>query len=174
MIREHTNKCWHGNNPRKAIILHTDLGTYKGTYDWIFNGSKSVSYNYYVRKNGEVYEWVPQHKQAWHTGVVYQPTHRAKLIFDGSNPNKMSVGICYEGKGEKANDKQVKAIVNLIKDLGLKDKPIFAHVELTSYKPKVVLDCKERVQKDLNDTCTLSKFTILEMWSEIRRRIYQR
>lgn len=171
MIIDHTNKCWDELNGKKAVVLHTDLGTYMGTYDWIFNGPKSVSYNYYVRKNGEVHEWVPAYKQAWHAGTVYNPTPQARSVIGDTNPNRVTVGVCYEGRGEKATEKQVSAIVGLLRSQSLEKLPLFAHVEITDYKPKVVLDCKERVQRALKGECTLGQFSTVELWRELYKRI---
>ncbi len=174
MIIDHINKYWDKQNGLKAIVLHTDLGTYKSTYDWLFNGSKSASYNYYVKKNGEVHEWVHYNKQAWHAGVVFEPTTEVKALFGNTNPNKISVGICYEGKGTLATTAQVKSIANLIKQFSLQHLPIFSHHEITSYKPLVVTDCVIRVENALKEGCTMDKFTILEMWVEIRRRVFSK
>lgn len=124
----------------KCYILHTDIGTEKGTLDWLENSGKSISYNYYVNKKGEVTELVPFGYEAWHSGVVFEPTEQARKFFGNKNPNSMSCGICFEGKGEDANELQKEAIKKLIEEHGL--MPIFAHIEITSHKPQAPLNLK--------------------------------
>lgn len=171
MIIEHTDKCWDAVNLKKAVVLHTDLGSYVGTYDEIFNGTRSVSYNYYVRKNGDVYEWVPAYKQAWHAGVVHNPTPRAKVLFGHTNPNEVSVGICYEGRGGNATERQIEAIAGLLRSQSIDHLPIFAHKEITSYKPEAVADCRTRVERALKGECSIGQYSTSELWFELRKRL---
>ena len=184
MIIEHTTKYSNVKNKKVAVVLHTDLGSYKGTYDEIFNGSRSVSYHYYVRKDGRVYEWVDKDLTAWHSGTTHKPTERSVSVLnlkhdyvpgdkDGWNPNvnSLTIGIAYEGRGEKANDVQVQATAELLKDIEMDKKPLFAHVEITSYKPKVVIDFKNRVRRALDGKCNIGMYSNKELWNELIRRI---
>lgn len=133
----------------KCYILHTDMGSYEGTRNEIVNGTRSVSYNYYVRKDGSVVEFVPYGVTAWHSGVVHNPTPEAEKFFGKKNPNSMSVGICFEGRGENANAKQEQKIRELIEDIGL--KRIFAHKEITDYKPQSPLNLKRKLLEKKTD-----------------------
>ena len=146
LVKKHTFKHFDTNDP-SSIIFHIDLGTEKGTLDWILNGTKSVSYNYYISRKGTIYELVPFSKGAWHSGVVHRPTDKAKAFYGNTNPNKKSIGICYEGRTvkTKANDKQIKACAELISQVLPKVDHYFTHQEVTSYKPEIVSDFKERV-----------------------------
>lgn len=162
------NKYWDDNTP-KAYILHVDLGTYEGTYNHLCKIA-SASYHYYIRKTGEVVQFVPTYKGAWHAGKVYEPTEVAiDCLTSGSgeplDPNRNSIGICYEGlgvdsdgkisydpgsqvDGERPNTAQIEACRALIECLGT-DKHILAHNEVTSYKPKAVSYLKDQVIKKL-------------------------
>lgn len=161
IIKKHTFKHFDENEP-VSIVYHIDLGTEAGTLDWILNGPKSVSYNYYITRDGRVIELVPWHFGAWHSGVVHRPTERAKEFFSEMvpegrgmvqkpvNPNKKSIGVCYEGMTEftKATEAQVKSGYNLRNYLAEetgREFEDFAHQEITSYKPNIVHDFKKRV-----------------------------
>lgn len=126
----------------KCYILHTDLGTERGTRETIY-GTRSVSYNYYVTKDGRVIDYVPAGFTAWHAGVVSNPTPEAKKFFGNKNPNSMSIGICFEGRGEDANPIQEQKIRELISEHGV--MPIFAHKEITDYKPQAPLNLKRKL-----------------------------
>jgi len=178
---DHTTKCYNTNTP-KAIVLHVDLGTERSTRNTIF-GTASASYHYYIPRHGNYYiEYVPPHKGAWHAGKKSNPNHRAQELFGDEDVNLNSISICYEGRGvdiygnpswewskvvdgELANDKQVRIAQEIIKDY---DLPLFAHREITSYKPKSVLDFKDRVQETF--VCNLRQFSTKELTGEIIRR----
>lgn len=190
-------KYFETNTPR-ANVLHVDLGTAEGTFNHLKNVA-SASYHFYIPKEGnEIWQFVPVEKGAWHAGIKeiakYKPSQRAIDFFDldqGRSVNTQSVGICYEGRGidasgnvtsdwdkvvdgERASDEQVEKAVWLIKNLGLEKLPLFAHKEITIWKPKCVLDFKERVAKGLedeNNKCTLSQFTAIEIIKELISRI---
>lgn len=185
------NKYFKENQPI-ANIFHADLGTYESTKATL-EGVKSVSYNYYIRRGvDEIVEFVPQKYGAWHAGVVHKPTKRAKDVFGSRNPNKYSVGICFESKpvdargvvtydwskvvdGQKATDQQVRLAKHLLLHLGTGKLPNFAHREITSYKPKCVLDFVQRLEKELAESkhdgaCDLSVFTTQQLISEILGR----
>jgi len=166
----------------KAWVLHTDLGTAFSTTQTI-TGSKSVSYNWYIKKNGDVIEFVPEQYGAWHAGYISDPTVRAVTLFnlkqtkkptdpDGWEPNVngYSWSICYEGKGERATKAQVESAVEIIRSKETKELPLIAHQELTSYKPKVVKDFHQRIGAMLRG-CTLDKWTTSELIQEIIKRI---
>ena len=127
----------------KCYILHTDMGSYEGTRQTIVESSSSVSYNLYVKKDGEVVEFVPVGVTAWHSGVVSNPTPEAAKFFGNKNPNSMSIGICFEGRGEDATPEQEEAIRKIISENGL--MPIFAHKEITDYKPQAPLNLKRKL-----------------------------
>lgn len=156
LIKKHTFKHFNSNNPR-SVIFHIDLGTERGTTDWIMNGPKSISYNYYITRDGRVIEFVPFKYGAWHSGVVDRPTEKARAFFSGVNPNKKSVGICYEGRTVQTmpSEAQIKACVELIaylKQSGVKIDEYFSHQEITSYKPVIVHKFEKAVRERLPDS----------------------
>jgi|3_EtaG_2_1085321.scaffolds.fasta_scaffold24058_4 N-acetyl-anhydromuramyl-L-alanine amidase AmpD len=161
ITKKHTWKHYKTGNP-VSVIGHICLGTERGTTDWILNGPKSISYNYYITKQGEVIEFVPYNKGAWHSGVVHKPTKRAKDFFGDTNPNSMSIGICYEGRtvDTRPNQKQKEAGRELVAWLSKKVKiqEFFYHKEITSYKPEVVkefVDAIKPIEVKENSICKL-------------------
>lgn len=181
---------YYDENDVKALVFHVDLGTPQGTVNHLRNVA-SASYHFYLpRKGDEIWQFVPIEKGAWHAGRKSSPTPRAVSIFGDNDVNKKSLGICYEGRpldangkvtfdwsrvvdGEKASDLQVKKMVWLARHLGYENLPILAHQEITSYKPNCVLDFKDRVLNELVkvDACTLDRFSISELISELVRRL---
>lgn len=160
------DKYFHLNIP-ESVVLHVDLGTEEGTLATL-RGTKSVSYHFYVPKRpGVVYQFVDIHNGAWHAGQTYNPTKEARYFYKGANANKHSVGICYEGRavdkngniavdeskavnGQLATKSQVERIAAIMEAYDLDKRPLFAHQEITSYKPRVVLTVKDKVVKQLD------------------------
>lgn len=163
LSQDYTEIEWFHNKRGEAIdpkcyILHTDMGSYEGTYNEIVNGPRSVSYNLYVKKDGTVVEFVPVGITAWHSGVVHNPTPEAKKFFGNKNPNSMSIGICFEGRGEDANAKQEQTIRDIIQENGL--MPIFAHKEITDYKPQSPLNLKRKLN-------TINSVSEVQWWLKL-------
>lgn len=156
--KHHTTK--HYNNGLKgenAIIGHIDLGTEAGTINEIVNGTRSASYHWYIPRHAKyVVEFVPQDKAAWHAGVIHEPVDEVQGLFGGEDgnidsgePNWYSYGICYEGltTSTKPTDAQIKLAVELVKYKKLDHLPWVEHWKVTSYKPKIVTEFVEGVQK---------------------------
>lgn len=160
--KSHVLRKSYPTNEVKAVVLHVDLGTYVSTYNTI-NGVASASYHDYVRSDkNEIVEYIPTNRGAWHAGKRSGETSEVKRVFGAESANRQSYGLCYSGRpvdaqgnvnwdwskvvnGERATDEQVDMAARRIIDKGYDKLPIFAHVELTSYKPKIVLDFKARV-----------------------------
>lgn len=145
--KEHTSKCYelYGAN---AIIGHIDLGTEEGTKNEILNGTRSVSYHWYIPRHAKyVIEYVPEDKGAWHAGVLHEPQPELAKLLGGANgilesgePNRYAYGICYEGRTTSTAPTQAQ--LELAKQLLMVKKidhlPIIAHWQVTSYKPRIV------------------------------------
>jgi hypothetical protein len=158
IIQVPVGKKWFDTNKPEALIFHCDLGTMNGTINHI--KGNEVSYHYYIPKEtNTILQFVPENKGAWHCGFVN--TNLALKVFELKHPNKHSIGVCFESRpidrngnltydwgkaydGEKATQSQVKRAWWLQKKLGL---PFYAHREMTSYKPRCVLDFKKRIER---------------------------
>lgn len=178
---------------KKYTVLHVDLGTYAGTVNHLKNTASASYHDYVMRDKKEIVNFVPLNFGAWHAGKVSNPS----VSIPSGNPNRMSYGLCYSGKpvdkdgnitsdwnkavdGQRATDEQVEMTAQRIIDVGMADLPIYAHVELTSYKPKIVLDFKYRVQKKIKEIqgvgqiehiCNIDSFTLNELIDAIIRKI---
>lgn len=182
-------KFFSKNKP-KFVVGHVDLGTFTGTVATL-KGVKSASYHFYIPRNEEtIVQFVQTDRGAWHAGRVSNPTAKAKKLFGNTNPNKLSIGICYEGKpldktgkvnwdwskvvdGQKATKSQVDRTVWLLQKLGYENLPRIAHKEITSYKPESAVDFIDRVDEAMKGehVCSLSGFTFSEIMGEFVKRL---
>jgi N-acetyl-anhydromuramyl-L-alanine amidase AmpD len=153
IIKKHTSKKFDTNDP-KSIIFHIDLGTEAGTINEIFNTSNPVSYNYYITTSGEIYEFVPYKYGSWHAGRKLKPIKRARDFFGDINPNKKSIGICYEGSTAttKATSLQVQSCAWLIMNKLPTVEEYFTHKDTAIDKSIVVKDFQNRVLKFIKDS----------------------
>lgn len=183
----------HNSVELEYTVLHVDLGTAKGTYNHLKNVASASYHDYIPRSGNDIYNFVPHDKGAWHSGKVSNPS----VIYPSGSPNRKSYGLCYEGRpvdkngrptfnwdnvvdGERASDSQVLRAAHRIIDAGMADKPIFAHQELTSYKPKIVLDFRDRVVAKIKELVEpvptaipvlLSTATNDQLLAELKRRL---
>lgn len=145
-----SDHSWRRNRPQ-SIIFHTLLGSVDGSYSWL--DKVNLSYNYIIDKDGTIYEQVPYNRSAWHAGIMDNPTKRVKDFFI-ANPNVDSVGVAFARNGEgELTEAQTKAAIDLIgyleDETGNEYTPenMFAHNEISSYKPEEVLDYKHQIIK---------------------------
>jgi N-acetyl-anhydromuramyl-L-alanine amidase AmpD len=201
-IKHPINKHYDTPSTMEYTVVHVDLGNLKGTINTL-EGHKSASYHDYVDRDSEnIYEFVDAKKySAWHSGHLSKPTKAFTKLFGYKNPNRHSYGICYGGRGvdrngriarswdrnspygavdgQKATESQIERLMYKIIEKGMNKKPIFAHVELTSYKPKAVLyavnELKKRLEvynKSLEEEKNgLSKFSLADLFEEILTRL---
>ena len=150
----------------KAIVLHVDLGTKRGTYQTIKDNQ--VSYNFYIpRENDtEILQYIPIHRGAWAHGLkrgTVSETSRARKIFGTTNPNKLALSICYGGRGidkkgkvvrfgwssvvggQDPTQSQIDRVKYLIKEELKLDVPILTHKEIRSCKPECVEVMKQGI-----------------------------
>jgi len=146
---QHTKK--RHNAPliaENAIVGHIDLGTEVGTVNEIINGTASGSYHWYIPRHAKyVVEFVPKDKAAWHAGRLSNPLPGLEKIFGGPNeqiesgePNWYAYGICYEGLTvtTEPTEGQIDLAVQLMRMKKIHELPVYAHYEITDYKPLVV------------------------------------
>ena len=85
-----------GHRPR-AIVLHTNVGTFESTRRWFRLVESQVSSHYLVGLDGRVSQFVDEADAARHSGRVSGPT--ATFLTDDS-PNLYTVGIEFEDGGD--------------------------------------------------------------------------
>lgn len=81
------------NNEIDAIIIHHTGDSIKSALSWMQMKESKVSYHYLIAKNGDIYQMVKEANKAWHAGVSTLETR--------TNVNTFSIGVAFEGKGEK-------------------------------------------------------------------------
>lgn len=194
LIKSHTNKSY-ATNDIAYIVTHVDLGTAKSTKNCI-EGVQSKSYHEYVNKDDDtIRQYVPLDKGAWHSGNINKPTNRGARIIGNTSPNRSSYALCFEAApvdamgnvtfnwdivkdGKMPTDDQIKRGAQRIIDLGLDHLPIIAHVEITSWKPKVVLEVNKKLnqyiselrqEEDAPKTCVQNS-TTMELINELISR----
>jgi len=98
-----------GNSPKFIVIHHsaTDGGTFESIrrYHIQHNGFNDIAYHYLIEQDGSVHKGRKNFEEGAHTKE--------------QGMNKKSIGICIVGNFDNTlpNDKQIKILVNLIKDL---------------------------------------------------------
>lgn len=130
MIQERVSPYWN-NRPESTtidlVVLHfisLPAGHFGGNaVEQLFLGTLDtmrpefsslagvhVSSHFFIRRTGEILQFVPVERRAWHAGVS---------VFHGrSNCNDRSIGIELEGTGEVPyEDAQYESLVSLLKDL---------------------------------------------------------
>ncbi|WP_288222291.1 peptidoglycan recognition family protein [uncultured Clostridium sp.] len=97
------------NNPNKIIYHHCarsywspeDINEYHKAKGW-----KGIGYNFYIRKDGDIYSGRPENSEGAHT----------------KGENSKSIGICLEGNFEedKLTKEQIESLINLSIYISLK------------------------------------------------------
>lgn len=107
----------------KGIVLHSMVGTQRGTVAWFKNPKAKVSAHYCVGADGEIVLTVEEKSAAWHAGnVTTQKDKAPKILVEnwGVNPNMITIGIEMEDKKDKNwayPQKQYSACVLLVSDI---------------------------------------------------------
>lgn len=132
---------WKGRDGKKpvAVVIHVMAGTLPGTDAWFANPKSQVSAHYGVGKNGEIHQYVKEEDSAWHVGRVQDPVWKG---YDGTNPNRTTVGIEHEGSDlSKQPDIEIRASALLVRDVCLRNgipidrEHVIGHYEIFSGKP---------------------------------------
>jgi N-acetyl-anhydromuramyl-L-alanine amidase AmpD len=95
-----------GRLPIKNVVLHTAQGTLNGTLAWFNNPASSVSSNYVIDTNGQIYAMLEEYYVPYTNGN-YQSNQQSITIevIDNGNPN-----------GPRS-DEMYKGLVALVKDV---------------------------------------------------------
>ena len=99
---------------RFLIIHYTGMQSARVSMDRLKNPNSKVSCHYFIRRNGEIINMVPDKFIAWHAGKSCWKNHK--------NLNDKSIGIEIQNSGhlnkyEKFSIKQVKSLLFLTKIL---------------------------------------------------------
>jgi N-acetylmuramoyl-L-alanine amidase len=85
-----------GERPR-AIVLHTNVGTFGSTVAWFADRRSGVSSHYLIGLDGRIGQFVDEADTARHCGRVLEPT---AAFLTEANPNLYTVGIEFEDGGD--------------------------------------------------------------------------
>jgi len=132
-----------GTYKPELVVIHIMDGSLAGTDAWFNNPTSQVSAHYGIGKNGEVHQYVKETDQAWHAGVVSNPTFK---LYKGANvnPNLYTIGIEHEGEPLKNDvwpDAMKKASAELVAEICKRwnipvDRDhIIGHYQVRSTKP---------------------------------------
>jgi N-acetylmuramoyl-L-alanine amidase len=81
-----------------AVVVHTNVGSWRGTLDWFSRPESEASAHYLVGLDGRVAQLVDEGDTARHAGRVLDPT--AAIVRERDvNPNLFTVGIEFEDAG---------------------------------------------------------------------------
>jgi len=101
-----------GRNGKRiiAIVDHITGGNYPGCKTWLCNPAVKASAHYIVARSGEVVQLVKDEDTAWHAGIVQKPNWS---LYDGTNPNRYTIGIEHEGFDGTLTEAQYQATLEL-------------------------------------------------------------
>jgi peptidoglycan/xylan/chitin deacetylase (PgdA/CDA1 family) len=129
-----------GNRVR-AIVVHTNVGTFTSTASWFTHPESGVSAHYLVGLDGRVAQFVDEADAARHAGRVRDPTVG---LFGGVNPNLVTVGVEFEDGGDPEGvarpDAQYRSGARLIREIAerwgipLDREHVIGHREIFSAK----------------------------------------
>ena len=125
-------------NKIKYIVFHyTGMRSENKAINRLLNVKSKVSCHYFIKKNGEIINMVPDRFIAWHAGVSYWKNYK--------NLNNISIGIEIQNSGhinryEKFSIKQIKSLLFLTKTLkkkyNIKSKNFLGHSDIAPYRKK--------------------------------------
>ena len=125
---------------KKIIYLiyhYTGMSSEKKAIERLTNKSSKVSCHYFIKRNGQIINMVPDKFIAWHAGVSNWQNHK--------NLNDKSIGIeiqnsGHSGKYERFPKKQIKSLLFLSKILKkkylIKSKNVLGHSDISPDRKK--------------------------------------
>lgn len=120
-------------SPIKGVVLHQTWGsdTMEGNGSW--SNKKGTGANYYIDKQGRVYQWAPDDVAMGHIGKGRNHPNNKRPDF--TNDNTIGIEIMTR-PNERPNEKQIAAARALVlakaKEHGFSVNDVFGHGELTS------------------------------------------
>lgn len=142
------------NTPVKGFVVHETQGsdTMEGNGSW--SNKKNTGANYYIDKQGQVFQWAPDDVVMNHSGVGRGV--KGDLRPDLGNANTLSVEVMTR-PGEKPNETQNQALRALIRtkadEHGFTAKDVEAHGRLAPGHKEITegVDSVEYVRKNWGD-----------------------
>lgn len=89
-----------------AIVNHITAGAFPGCLQWLQNPQAQASAHYLVNRAGAIYQLVKDEDTAWHAGIINHPNWN---LYDGTNPNRYTLGIEHEGFDGTLTENQYQA-----------------------------------------------------------------
>ena len=127
-------------SPKKIIYLiyhYTGMESQKKAIQRLSNKNSKVSCHYFIKRNGNIINMVPDKFIAWHAGVSNWKNHK--------NLNDKSIGIeiqnsGHSSKNEKFSIKQIRSLLFLSKTLkkkyNIKSKNFLGHSDIAPVRKK--------------------------------------
>lgn len=112
--RNKYNPAEDGARVVEAFVYHIATATKASNLSWLAHPSSGASTNYYIAKDGEIFELVPWEIAAWTHGQMNRPDVSNPLIKkwhdNGWNPNQRAIGIEHEGEAaDTLTEAQIKS-----------------------------------------------------------------
>ena len=122
----------------KFVIFHyTGMKNEKKAIDRLTNSESKVSSHYFIKKNGEILNLVPELYISWHAGVSSWKNFKSM--------NKYSIGIeisnpGHDNKYKKFSEKQIQSILKLskylLKKYRIKMRYVLGHSDIAPLRKK--------------------------------------
>ena len=122
----------------KFLIFHyTGMRREKVAIDYLLDEKSKVSSHYFIKRNGEILNLVPELYVAWHAGISswrkYKSLNQHSIGIEISNPG-------HNYKYKTFSQRQIKSILNLskylIKKYKIKSKSILGHSDIAPNRKK--------------------------------------
>src|SRR5688572_23440724 len=87
----------------RLVVLHCDASaSAAASVSWIMNPASQVSYHALIDRNGDITQFVPDEKRAWHAGK--------SAFFGIPDCNDYSIGISFSNKNDGIEPYDTRAI----------------------------------------------------------------
>lgn len=132
-----------GPRVAEAITYHIATSTISSNLGWLTNPASGASCNYYIGKDGTIYELVPWQEAAWTNGKVSKPDTSnaliAKWVRNGWNPNTRTISIEHEGEARDtltaaqiASNNRLTAWLSQVAGIPISRTTIIGHYQIDS------------------------------------------
>ncbi len=122
----------------KFVIFHyTGMKNEKKAIDRLTNSESKVSSHYFIKKNGEILNLVPELYISWHAGVSswknFKSINKYSIGIEISNPG-------HDNKYKKFSEKQIQSILKLskylLKKYRIKMRYVLGHSDIAPFRKK--------------------------------------
>lgn len=127
----------------EAIVNHIATSSKASNLNWLTNPASGASCNYYIAKDGEIFELVPWQFAAWTNGDVNKPDMSNPLIKrwieNGWNPNTRTITVEHEGEAadalteaQIASNNALTAWLSQVANIALSRTTVLGHYQINS------------------------------------------